>query len=99
MALTYTQSKAILDDIAQRSEQNRKTLEQARELISQAGADLSFMASYYGPFVAELDLEALNNPDNSAWQNAKAEKDQMVVDFNNISTRATALLAAVDSIP
>ena len=34
----------------------------------------------------------------TTWQAAKAEKDQMVSDFNILQSRAAALLAAFDAV-
>lgn len=98
MALTYTQAKATLDEIATRSENNRKNLQRARDLIASAGGDLNAMAAAYGTFVTDLDAEATANPGNAAWEGAKAEKDQMVSDFNALNARAINLLAAVDGV-
>ena len=98
MATTYTQAKATLDEIAVRSETNRKRLEQARAALATASADLAAMATAYGTFVADLDVGATANPTDAAWQAAKAEKDQMVSDFNILQSRAAALLAAFDAV-
>lgn len=98
MAVTYTEAKSTLDAIAVRSENNRKKLLRARDLIAEAGGDLSAMQSEYGAFVTELEGMATANPADQAWQTAKAEKDRMVADFNVLNTRATNLLAAVDGV-
>ena len=45
MATTFTQAKATLDEIAVRSESNRKRLEQARAALATASADLAAMAT------------------------------------------------------
>lgn len=98
MALTFTQAKATLDDIASRSEANRKRLEQAKQLITQARADLASMPSAYGSFVTELNAAATANPSDGAWQTAKAEKDQMVSDFQALNTRAAGMETAVSGL-
>lgn len=98
MALTYTQAKATLDEIANRSENNRKTLARARDLIASTSSDLSLMLTAYGAFVTELEATAAANPTNPAWQGADAELDQMVVDFNALRARAEALLLAFDAV-
>lgn len=98
MALTYTQAKATLDEIADRSERNRQLLERARNLIAQAETDLSNMPTEYGPFVTELNAAASAAPGDAAWQGAKAEKDHMVADFQALRTRATSLKTAYDSV-
>lgn len=97
MATTYTQAKATLDEIAQRSEQNRKRLQQARNQVATAEADLAAMATAYGPFVTDLDAAVTANPGDAAWQAAGAEKDQMVSDFNALKAQATAVKNAIDS--
>ena len=92
---TFTQTKSTLDDIAARSEANRKRLEQAKALINAAEADLSAMPTVYSAFASQLDIDAAANSSDTAWQTALAEKDQMVADFQALKTRATALVAAV----
>ena len=92
---TFTQTKATLDDIAARSEANRKRMEQAKVLIAAADADLTAMPIAYNAFASQLDADAAANSGDTAWQTALAEKDQMVADFQALKTRATALVAAV----
>lgn len=98
MALTYTQTKATLDEIASRSELARKRMEDARTGIVTAETDLMKMETDYSIFVTELDAAAAANPDDRAWQGAKAEKDQMNADFQALKTRATALKNAYDAV-
>lgn len=95
MAVTFTQAKATLDEIADRSENNRKRLAQARALIATALSDLVTMPTAFGDFIAELDAAAATNPDNEAWQLIKAEKDLMVADFLVLRSEAQSLNAAV----
>lgn len=98
MALTYTQAKSTLDEIATKSERARQRLDQARALIVNAENELTAMATDYSGFVTELDSAATANPDDAAWQTAKAEKDQMSADFQALKTRATSLKSAYDSV-
>ena len=95
MATTFTQTKATLDEIASRSETNRKRLDQAKALIAQANSDLGAMATTYSAFVSDLNAAATANSEDLAWVAAKAEKDLMVADFQALKTTAAALLAAV----
>lgn len=92
---TYTQTKAALDEIAARTEANRKRLEQAKILIGTADSDLGGMGSAYGAIVADIDANAAANPSDPAWIAAKAEKDLMVSDFQALKSRAAALKTAV----
>ena len=92
---TFTQTKATLDDIAARSEANRKRLDQAKALIAAANSDLAAMPAAYNAFAIQLNVDSAANPGDDAWQTALAEKDQMVEDFQALKTRATALVAAV----
>lgn len=93
---TYTTTKAILDEIAARSEQNRKRLEQARALVDAAVSDLSAMGSAYSGFVQQLDTDAAANSGNAAWQHAEAEKDALVTDFQALRTAALAMQTALN---
>ena len=91
MTTTFTQTKATLDEIAARSEQNRKLMVQAKALIAQAVSDLGAMPATYMAFITDLDAAAVANPTDGAWQTAKAEKDQMVTDFQALKAAADAL--------
>lgn len=93
--MTYTEIKSSLDEIATRSEQNRKRLEQAKALINAADSDLGAMASDYSSIITDLEAGLAAAPSDPAWQAAKAEKDLMVGDFQNLKTRAANLKAAV----
>lgn len=93
---TYTQTKATLDEIAQRSEQNRKRLDQARATIAAALSDLTAMQTAYSAFVTQLNTDAAANPDDQAWQLAKAEKDQLVTDFQALRIEANSLNTAIN---
>ena len=97
MALTYTQAKSGLDQIAEKSERARHRAEAARELLAKAEQELAQMGADYGTFVQEVDAAAAEHG-GEAWLTAKAEKDEMVADFNALKTRVTGLLAAYDSV-
>lgn len=97
MAITYTQAKSTLDEIAEKSERARIHSETARNLLVRAEQELSAMSSQYASFVTELDAIA-NAGSGEAWLTAKAEKDEMVADFNALRARVQALLAAYDSV-
>lgn len=92
---TYTQTKTTLDEIAQRSEQNRKRLEQAKATIAAALSDLTAMQTAYSGFVSQLNTDAAANPNDDAWQLARAEKDQLIADFQALRTEADNLNTAV----
>jgi len=95
---TFTETKATLDDIAARSEANRKRLESAKQLIATAQADLLAMPTAYGAFATQLNTDSAANATDSAWQTAKSEKDQMVADFQALKTRADSMVTAVTGI-
>lgn len=95
MALTYTEIKTALDEIAQRSTQNSKRVSQARATLQQAQADLVAMQTAYATVVSGLNAAATANPSNAAWQAAKAEKDQLVADFQALKATVDALVTAV----
>ena len=92
---TYTTTKATLDEIAARSEQARKRLEQARATVDAVVVELGAMGSAYTAFIAQLDADATANSGNQAWQIAKAEKDQLVADFMALRTTALAMQTAL----
>lgn len=95
MAVTFTQAKNTLDEIAKRSERNRQRVAQAKQLLATAASDLAAMATAYATFVSDLNTAAAANSDNTAWQGAKAEKDLMVSDFQTLKTEVETLSEAV----
>ena len=92
---TYTTTKATLDEIAARSEQARKRLEQARALVDAAVNELAAMGTAYSAFVAQLNADAAARPGDVAWQHAKAEMDQLAADFAALRTTAQAMRTAL----
>lgn len=98
MPLTYTEAKATLDDIASRSEANRKRLEQARQLVLTAETDLNAMPAAYSLFASDLDAAVAANAGDQAWTTAGAEKDQMAADFAALKAKATAIKDAIDGV-
>lgn len=97
MAITYTEAKSTLDAIAIEITSAQRRLERAREQLASAESELTAMSTKYATFVADLNAEALAQ-NNALWDQAKAEKDAMVADFNALEARATALLAAYDAV-
>ncbi len=97
MALTYTTTKSTLDEIADKITHAQRRIARAREQLVAAEAELTAMGADYGTFVQDLDAEATAQ-NNALWDSAKAEKDAMVADFNDLQTRAADLLAAYDSV-
>lgn len=97
MALTFTQAKATLDEIAQRSERNRKGLQAGRDTIARHGGDLTQMEADYTAAVQDINATAAANPTDETWQAVKREQDKMVADFNALKTKSVAMLTAVDS--
>jgi hypothetical protein len=94
---TYTQTKATLDEIAVKSESNRKRLVDARAAVASVEAALQTMQNQYSAFIAEVEADALANPADPAWQAAKAEKDRLVADFLAVQTKAQAIITAFDA--
>ncbi len=97
MALTYTEAKSTLDAIANEITQAQNRMERARAQLAAAETTLAGLGSKYGPFVSELDAEAAAQA-NALWDQALAEKNAMVADFNALRTRAADLLAAYDAV-
>ena len=95
MATTFTQTKVALDEIAERSERNRKALIQAKALIAQSLADLTSMGTIYAPLLTDVAACLAADPANSAWIVADAELGELAIEFNNIKDDAIALNTAV----
>lgn len=97
MALTYTQAKATLDEMADRVNNARKRAEAAYSQYLAAQAELGGMAALYGPFITELNAAATA----VSWPQApaqKVEKDQMVSDFQALKTSVDNIIAAIDAV-
>lgn len=94
---TFTETKMALDEIAERTTQSMKRRDQAKAMLTTAQSDLVAMQSAYTTIISELNAAAAANPGDAAWQGAKAEKDQMVADFQALKTEIDALVTAVNS--
>ncbi len=94
---TFTEVKKVLDEIAERTTQNASRTTNAKALLTTAQADLASMPGAYSSILSEIDAGATANPTDQAWQNAKAEKDQMVSDFQALKAEVDALVTAVNS--
>ena len=92
---TYTTTKATLDEISKESEEARKMLDRAKVMINDADTRLASLQTTYSSFITQLNTDAAANPADPAWINAKAEKDQIVSDFQALKTRSAALKTAV----
>jgi len=92
---TYTEVKQALDEIAERTVRNQQRTTQATDLLVQVQTDLQTMTTAYTTLISELNAEALANPDDMAWQTAKAEKDRLVADFQAFKTTVDALVTAI----
>jgi hypothetical protein len=95
---TYTEVKATLDEIAVRSERNRKRLLESRATLGQTEADLQTMVNQYSNFINAIIATATANPGDVAWQNAHAEALKLVGDFMVIQNRAQQLILAFDGV-
>lgn len=98
MATTFTVAKRTLDLIAAKVETADNRLKQARDLIAQAESELSALQTTYSTVISDINAAATANPDDPAWQAAKAEKDLMVTDFQALKAKATNLKNAYDSV-
>lgn len=94
---TFTETKATLDEIAVKSETNRKNLAAARASVAGVEAALQTMVNQYSAFIAQVDADAAANPGDAAWQNALAEKNRLVADFIAIQSKAQAIITAFDA--
>ena len=97
MATTFTQAKATLDEIAQRVNQARNRVTQARSAYGAAQSELAGLSTVYGQFVSDLNAAA----QASSWPLAsaqKAEKDQLVADFQALKTEVDAIITAIDAV-
>lgn len=95
--MSFTTVKTTLDEIAERSTANSKRVSQAKATLLQAQADLVSMASAYSTIMSEINTEAAANPADAAWQAAKAEKDQLVSDFQALKAEVDSLVTAVNA--
>ena len=95
---TYTEIKAGLDEIAVRNRKNLNDMDRAKSQLVSAEANLDAMPAAYTVFINAIDVAATANPEIQAFQLAKSEKDQLVIDFQTLQIRASALVLAVDGI-
>jgi F0F1-type ATP synthase membrane subunit b/b' len=94
---TFSSAKVALDEIATRIQSDRQKLQQAQALAASAESDLAAMATQYATIVSDIDTYAAN-PGGTALVNLKAEKDQLVSEFNTLKTQATNMKNATAAI-
>ena len=87
---TYAENTTALDEIRQRIGQNQSRLTQAETIVTQAEGDLEALVTQYATIIADIDAKAIADPDNAAWQHAKAEKDLLAAEFVALKATATA---------
>lgn len=95
MASTFSQIKSGLDAISSRIVENRKRVLAARDALVDVSANLTQMGTDYGTFVGDVDAALAASPNDVALQNAKAEKDRLVSEFNALKTIATNATNAI----
>lgn len=94
---SYTESKALLDKIAQRATNNATQLARAREIIVAVISDLTAMQTEYTPAIQQLANDVAANASNDAWKLLGAERTLITSDFNALKTKAQNQLTAVDA--
>ena len=94
----YSERKVALDEIAVRIRANAKRLTQARQTVATAEADLTAMTTDYAGIVADINADALANPNDEAFQLQKVEKDKLVAEFQALMTKATNVKDAIDGV-
>ena len=97
---TYSEIKALLDEIARLNYEHRKTLERAYAAIVKTNAKLAAMPAEYSQAIADINQAVIDNPGNGeeVFLMAQAEKNQLVADFQALRTMANFAEAALDPI-
>lgn len=98
MPSTFSEIKAMLNEVAARIAANRARLARARGEIETAEADLAAIPSQYATILTDLIAAAQANPDDSAYQTADAERDLLTAEFNALEADATAMKAALAAL-
>jgi hypothetical protein len=89
MAATFSQIKSGLDAISRRIVDNRTKVQQAKAMLASAQADLMQMGIDYGSLVTDIGAALTASPNDVAVQNAKAQADRLVAEFNALKTICT----------
>ena len=98
MSHSFSEIRTALDEIAKRLVQDRKRLELATTAIAQALADLQAVPQEYQALLQAMDTVAAANPDNTAYQTLKAEKDLLVAEGQELAATATVMKNALDAL-
>lgn len=98
MAMTYSQIKTGLDQVAADivAESNRVT--SGTNSLVMAANNLAGFPAKYGTLVTEVDALIAASPSDPAALVAKAEMDRLVAEFITLTTRASALVTAVQAV-
>ena len=95
MTITFTESKAVLDEMAAKINMASNRMAQAKALAVQADNELGSLPTSYAAFITDLNSLAVANPGDAAIQAQKAQKDRMVADFQDLKVLSATLRTAV----
>jgi hypothetical protein len=95
MASTFSQIKTGLDTISARIAADRAKALTAKATLTDVVADLNQLGTDNTQLVSDIDAALTATPNDVALQNAKAEKDRLVAEFNALKTVATNAANAI----
>jgi hypothetical protein len=95
MASTFSQIKSGLDAISRRIVDNRNKVVQAKTELAGVSTDLVSMGTEYSQLIADIAAALTATPNDVSIQNAKAESDRLVAEFNALKTICTNAQAAI----
>ena len=95
---TFTETKTTLDAIARKTNNLRQNNDALLTKATAIEADLQAMQSQYSAFVTQLDVDAANNAGDAAWDDAKAQKDELQSDFIAERNRAASIVTALTGL-
>ena len=91
----FSEIKQGLDDIATDIRSERQRLAQGVSMVTLANNNLGALATKHASLVLAINTLATEEPDNPAVTVAKAEKDQLVAEFQSLKTEAQAKVTAI----
>jgi len=94
--MTYSETKACLDEIAGKNAAAANSLRVVKNGATNVKAVLDAMPAKYASALAEIAADAAGNPDDQAWQTAAAEALLLTADFLAHQTTAGAMVTALE---
>lgn len=92
----YTTYQNALSDVSRGVQREKEALDGSISRIDQSVASLTTLQQEFFDLSVKIDNLLATDPDNAAYINQKAAKDQLIPDFTALRDDASAMATAMD---